>query len=246
VPEPGETRAIVVDVWPMIRLGLATVLTGIGVRTVAEVEDAATLLAVLRAQPAELVLIGEVGGALPDLLRRLGALERPPLAVAVLGAPGPDELRAVLAAGVDAVLPRSVGPDELGEAVLRVLKDERVVSPNLLPLLFETAASAGDAGDWAERAVGASGSASPLTVGANAAAAVAMARPQAEVGGSLTAKEREVVRLLALGRSTAQIAEALFVSPATVKTHLAHIYAKLGVSGRHEALARAASLGLLT
>ena len=38
----------------------------------------------------------------------------------------------------------------------------------------------------------------------------------------------------------------MFVTPATVKTHLAHIYAKLGVSGRHEALARAVALGLLS
>jgi len=61
----------------------------------------------------------------------------------------------------------------------------------------------------------------------------------------LTQKEREVLARLAEGRSNAEIAEALFVTPATVKTHLAHIYAKLGVKGRHEALARAVALGLI-
>jgi DNA-binding NarL/FixJ family response regulator len=63
--------------------------------------------------------------------------------------------------------------------------------------------------------------------------------------GPLTVKEQQVLARLAEGRSNQEIAEALFVTPATVKTHLAHIYAKLGVKGRHEALARALEMGLL-
>ena len=70
-------------------------------------------------------------------------------------------------------------------------------------------------------------------------------RPAAEASATLTAKEREVLRLLAAGRSNAEIAAALYVSAATVKTHLAHIYEKLGVANRHEALNRAVTLGLL-
>jgi DNA-binding NarL/FixJ family response regulator len=63
--------------------------------------------------------------------------------------------------------------------------------------------------------------------------------------GPLTTKELEVLAKLAEGRSNQQIAEVLFVTPATVKTHLSHIYAKLGVANRREALARAVALGLL-
>ena len=63
--------------------------------------------------------------------------------------------------------------------------------------------------------------------------------------GPLTTKELEVLARLAEGRTNQQIAEALFVTPATVKTHLSHIYAKLGVANRQEALARAVALGLL-
>lgn len=63
--------------------------------------------------------------------------------------------------------------------------------------------------------------------------------------GPLTTKEQEVLAKLAEGRSNQQIAEALFVTPATVKTHLSHIYAKLGAANRREALARAVALGLL-
>ncbi len=63
--------------------------------------------------------------------------------------------------------------------------------------------------------------------------------------GPLTIKEQEVLARLAEGRTNQQIAEALFITAATVKTHLSHIYAKLGVANRQEALARAVAMGLL-
>ena len=47
------------------------------------------------------------------------------------------------------------------------------------------------------------------------------------------------------GASNKAIAKALFVTPATVKTHLAHIYAKLGARSRHEALTQAFATGIL-
>ncbi|MBK5289159.1 MAG: response regulator transcription factor [Acidimicrobiia bacterium] len=62
---------------------------------------------------------------------------------------------------------------------------------------------------------------------------------------TLTAREREVLGLLATGSSNREIASALFVSLPTVKTHLAHIYEKLEAGNRNEALGRAMSLGLL-
>lgn len=68
----------------------------------------------------------------------------------------------------------------------------------------------------------------------------------ADGGGGLTSKERLVLARLAQGSSNKEIASALHVSAATVKTHLSHIYAKLDASGRHDALARAMELGLLT
>lgn len=62
---------------------------------------------------------------------------------------------------------------------------------------------------------------------------------------SLTRREREVLGLLAEGRSNREIADDLFVTLATVKTHVAHVYAKLGARNRNEAIGRAVSLGLL-
>jgi predicted ATPase/class 3 adenylate cyclase/DNA-binding CsgD family transcriptional regulator len=57
---------------------------------------------------------------------------------------------------------------------------------------------------------------------------------------SLTPMERQVVDLLAQGLRNADIAERLFVAPSTVKTHLGHVFAKLGVTTRAELAALAA------
>ena len=61
----------------------------------------------------------------------------------------------------------------------------------------------------------------------------------------LTAREREVLTLLAETERRSEIASRLYVSPNTVKTQLRSLYAKLGASTREEALATALSLGLL-
>ena len=61
----------------------------------------------------------------------------------------------------------------------------------------------------------------------------------------LTSREREVLVLLAEGRTNREIAAALSVTLATVKSHLVRVYAKLEASNRNEALGRAVALGLI-
>jgi DNA-binding NarL/FixJ family response regulator len=51
----------------------------------------------------------------------------------------------------------------------------------------------------------------------------------------LTAREWEVLRLVAAGRSNNEVAEELVLSVRTVENHLAHVYSKLGVASRVEA-----------
>jgi DNA-binding CsgD family transcriptional regulator len=65
------------------------------------------------------------------------------------------------------------------------------------------------------------------------------------VAFGLTDREREVLALVAAGRTNGQIATALFISPKTASVHVSNILAKLGVSGRVEAAAVAHRLGLV-
>jgi PAS domain S-box-containing protein len=62
----------------------------------------------------------------------------------------------------------------------------------------------------------------------------------------LTPRERQVLELASDGRTTLEIAAGLVVSPATVKTHLEHIYEKLEARDRTSAVARALRLGLIS
>jgi ATP/maltotriose-dependent transcriptional regulator MalT len=61
----------------------------------------------------------------------------------------------------------------------------------------------------------------------------------------LTARELEVLQLLAAGAPNRAIAQQLVVTPETVKKHLSHLFGKLGVANRTQAVARARQLGLL-
>jgi DNA-binding CsgD family transcriptional regulator len=71
------------------------------------------------------------------------------------------------------------------------------------------------------------------------------AEPEALAGLGLTARELEVLGLVAEGRSNRQVADALFISAKTASVHVSNILAKLGVASRVEAAAVAHRLGLL-
>jgi two-component system response regulator NreC len=61
----------------------------------------------------------------------------------------------------------------------------------------------------------------------------------------LSERETEVLRLIALGHTNAEIAEKLYISVRTVETHRAHIQQKLGISGRAELVGCALARGLI-
>lgn len=225
----ATATAIVVDRWPLVRLGLMGVLTGRGVDVVGQAAKVSEGLLLARLRSVDIVVFGSaVDGLSPSTIRSAKQDDKRPKIVVLVpvGATGA-QVGALFAAGADALLVASVGPDELADALARVEQGERVVGANLGPAGSRRPERAGAATPPA----GADGA-----DGANGAQ---------DVGGFLTAKELEVLALLAQGHSNKQIARALYVSDATVKTHLQHIYGKLEVQSRFGALSRATELGLL-
>jgi DNA-binding NarL/FixJ family response regulator len=221
VDRPALATAVVVDDWPLVRLGIGQALKGSLVTVVGSAAGAEEGLRLVRARGAALLVLGSHRDlALAESARRARELPSAPRVVVLLDQVDPTTLDALRAARVDALLSRSVGPEELTGALARVGAGERVVSPALVPLLVGVLGPGGGAGGTLP--------------------AVAADGPP-----PLTRKEIEVLVHLAQGRSNREIAEGLYVTPATVKTHLGHIYAKLGVATRREALARAVALGLL-
>ncbi|MEV6569331.1 helix-turn-helix transcriptional regulator [Streptomyces kronopolitis] len=123
----------------------------------------------------------------------------------------------------------TMGARPLAEEIALLAQRARVPLPGLIPADGD---GTGD-GDGAGRGTGESG---------GRGAAEEPAAPATDLG--LTPREREVLRLVADGRSNRQIADALFISPKTASVHVSHILAKLGVSGRGEAGAVAHRLRL--
>ena len=221
----GRTAtAIVVDRWPLVRLGLVGVLAAGGVSVVGQAAKTSEGLLLVRLRGVDLVVFGSpVDGLSPAAIRSAKRDEAPPKVVVLVppaNAQGAD-VSTLFAAGADALLVASVGPEELADALARVSRGERVIGSDLGPERGRARRNVAKEGDRVEAA------------------------PAEDGGGSLTAKELEVLALLAQGHSNKQIARALYVSDATVKTHLQHIYGKLDVQSRFAALSRANELGLL-
>ena len=112
-----------------------------------------------------------------------------------------------LAAGASGFLLKDADPDEIAEAIRVVNRGDALIEPSIMRRLVQTFVAT---------------------------------RPQPNAGpemlkaqlASLTDREREILILVARGLSNEAIAEELYISPATVKTHLARIMAKLDAHDR--------------
>ena len=96
--------------------------------------------------------------------------------------------------------------------------------------------------DAAGQPIGVQGIFRDLTERRRAEAAVLAERTREP---ELTPREREVLRLLVAGKSNKEIKAALFLSTSTVKTHLSHLFEKLGASDRTQAVMTALKHGLV-
>ncbi|MFD9405982.1 response regulator [Streptomyces sp. NPDC059989] len=126
---------------------------------------------------------------------------------------------AALAAGASGFLLKDVTPEHLANAVRLVGTGDALLAPSITRRLVERCAPG------AER--------------------VATAATHRELA-ALTPREREVLTLMGHGRSNAELAQELTLSEATVKTHVARIFAKLQLRDRAQAVVLAYETGLVT
>jgi DNA-binding NarL/FixJ family response regulator len=172
---------------------------------------------------------------------------------------GPEALAVVAAVRPDVVLTDLRMPEPSGGRLIRLLLE---CVPDVRVLVLTThdtdsdvlpAVEAGAIGyllkdaprDELCRAVRAAARGESVLSPSVAAVLLARVRPQAPADTRLSAREREVLALVAQGRTNREAAAALFISEATVKTHLLHIYAKLEVPDRASAVSAAHRRGLL-
>jgi DNA-binding NarL/FixJ family response regulator len=132
-----------------------------------------------------------------------------------------------LRAGAAGYLVKDAPPTEVVEAVRRVHAGDAVFSAGVARDLIDAVTAAG-----------------PDAAGTGAAAPAEPAEPLQDFE-RLTARELDVVRELAHGSSNAEIASALFLAEATVKSHLGRVMEKWGVRDRVQVLIRAARAGLV-
>jgi DNA-binding NarL/FixJ family response regulator len=210
---------VVVDPLPLAGAGIAAIARDLGLTDCVHAHTASEAVELATMLAPRLVVMAD----LPlDLLLasvgRIAAIPRPPLQLVLLGPGDADAVATMLAAGADGVARRYGPVDEFTAALAAVLDGARHVAPSLL-------------GELPGR-VAASGS-HPIDL------------RDTDSTCALSARERDMLVFLAQGRTNREIAEALSISLATVKSHLVRVYAKLGVNSRSEALGAAVERRLL-
>jgi DNA-binding NarL/FixJ family response regulator len=175
-------------------------------------------------------------------------------------ASGAEALTVVDAVRPDVVLTDLRMPEPSGGALIRLLL-ERVPTVRVLVLTTHDtdsdvlpAVEAGAIGYLLKdapreelfRAVRAAARGETVLSPSVAALLLSRMRPRSQLTETrLSAREREVLALISRGRTNREAAAALYISEATVKTHLQHIYAKLGVPDRASAVSAAHQRGIL-
>ena len=139
-----------------------------------------------------------------------------------------NDLAAALQAGADGYLLKTVELDHLAGYILQVLAGESVVSPEMMTKLVT-----------AFRAKGLQGAAAVPAISAAPAGVAAPARDSSGLN-LLSAREREVLALIAQGDSNKAIARKLDIAETTVKIHVQHILRKLQLTSRVQAAVYAA------
>lgn len=216
-------RVVVVDDQPLIRQGFSMILSAHDdVEVVGEAGDGQAALAVIAEAAPDVVLMDIRMPVLDGIeATRLARRDSPDSKILILTTFALDDyVTAALGAGASGFLLKDATPDELLHAVRVVAGGDALLSPSVTTRLIERLLPS-------------------LTS--------MPGRPPTSPQGwdTLTDREVEVLRLVATGRSNAEIAADLYISEATVKTHVSHVLTKLGLRDRVQAVIAAYEMGLL-
>lgn len=206
----GQTpiRVAVIDDNPMVRTGLCAMLALAGIDVVAQAGDGRSALAVVAEFRPDVTLLDH-RMPVADGLEVLSRLADLSRVVLLTSDDSPEVVSTALARGASGFLShRSLGESELVQAVRAVARGEAWLAP------VAAAVAVHHLRERAER------------------------ESAARIRYGLTARERELMDLLVRGRTNAQIAAELVLSEKTVKNHLNHMFRKLGVRHRSQAVAR--------
>ncbi len=215
-----DIRILIVDDQALIRSGLRMILEAEdGLSVIGEASDGSEAIEVATRQRPDVILMDIRMPVMDgiDATRRLNASALSPKPqVLILTTFDLDEyVYAAIRAGASGFLLKDAPPDDLIHAIRVVARGEALLAPTITRRLIEEFAS----------------------------------RPEPDAApegmDELTERELEVLRSLAAGLSNAEIADALFVSEATVKTHISHILTKLDLRDRVQAVVVAYESGLV-
>lgn len=235
-------RVLVADDQTVVREGIVMLLGLLpGIEVVGAAADGAEALRMVGERAPDVVLMDlrmpRMDGV--EATRRIRA-EHPATEVVVLTTyADEDSLFPALRAGARGYLTKDAGGEEIARAIAAVRAGAAGLSPEVQRRLLERIADPGTAAPAPPSAPAAASS----TAGEPAREA---APGQAPLPDGLTAREAEVLGLIAEGLSNGEIAERLFVSVATVKTHINNLFAKTGVRDRAQAVRYAYRHGLAT
>lgn len=244
-------RILVVDDQALVRAGFRTILDSEpGLEVVGEAADGhAAIAAVAELDPDVVCMDVQMPGMDGlEATRRLVADRGTRPAVVVLTTFNrEDYLFQALEAGASGFLLKNSSPEQLIDAVQVVARGDALLSPDVTRRVIEAASRANGPAYTPPSLHGGGASASVPAAGSAADWAPSAAAPSAAPAelALLTEREREVLELLALGISNAEIAERMWVGEATVKTHVSKVLMKLGLRDRVHAVVYAYEHGVV-
>jgi DNA-binding NarL/FixJ family response regulator len=212
------TRVVIADDQALVRTGFRMILTARGIEVVGEAADGAEAVDMVRRERPDVVLM-DIRMPTMDGLEATRRILAEPTDCRVLMLTTFDLDRyvyAALSAGASGFLLKDVTPEHLAAAVRLVTTGDALLAPSITRRLVERFATP-----------------APTQPAIHRDLAV------------LTPRELEVLTLLGHGLSNAELATELTLSEATIKTHAARIFAKLGLRDRAQAVVLAYETGLV-